>query len=122
MMETITRPVARVTDPETSHEAAQSVYRPSDVACYIAIMMQDGACDDPVLIQRYNDAVYEEIAPKASEQSIRSRRAELTSAGIIEWSGEYSLSAHGRRTRVWKLADKFAGDVMSHLYKMRDAR
>jgi hypothetical protein len=106
-MKLFTRPAARATDPETSREAADSVYRPSDVARFIAQLFQARAMDDETLVAEYEFHADAGYTANASDQSIRSRRCELTRAGILEWSGEYGVTRRGRRTRIWRLAEGY---------------
>lgn len=93
------RAVARREDPETSHEAADSVDRERIGAVQRAVLrvLRDGPRCDESIAQLCRLAV--------SPSGLRSRRAELVARGLVEWAGTYSLTSSGRRTRVWRLAD-----------------
>jgi hypothetical protein len=105
-------PGARKTDPETSHEAADSVYRPSQTAIAVFFALYGHELTDEQLFHKFEGHAHEELHPFASPQSVRSRRAELMDAGIIEWSGEYGLTRFGRKCRVWKVVDGFKPETI----------
>jgi hypothetical protein len=109
-MKLFTRPAARATDPDTSREAADSVYRPSEVARFIAQLFLQGSMDDETLVADYEFHAAAGYTTEASDQSIRSRRAELTRAGILEFTGSYSITRRGRRCRIWQLTQQFDRD------------
>jgi hypothetical protein len=97
-------PYARHTDPETSHEAASTVKDVSLVKSIIlAILDLGGPLSDEQILMRYY-AKAESGFPRATEQSLRSRRAELVKAGLVEHNGEFAITSNGRRTRLWVLA------------------
>jgi hypothetical protein len=88
---------ARRTDPETSHEAAESV---SDITAqqgHILTLLEQSPMSDDMLVARY------QRGPVPTPQSIRSRRAELVAQGLVEHSGEYVTMVSGRRARVWRV-------------------
>jgi hypothetical protein len=91
-------PVARWTDPETSHEAAASVVRLTVVRQAIMDLLgkhPDGLTDQEIA------ALYS--GPQASPSGLRTRRAELVDGGFVADSGRRSTTASGRRTIVWVL-------------------
>jgi len=105
---------ARNTDPETSHEAADSIAdltaRQREVL-YVMSKYRVGKVADHVLVE---DHV---LRTEQSPQSIRSRRAELVKAGLVdraelvkaglvEHTGDYVKTVSGRRARVWAVTDK----------------
>jgi len=93
---------ARSTDPETSHEAAESVWNPSAVQAVVFKIIEDrGPITDTELIWHYGHEAVRQNIYLPSEQSIRSRRAELVTAGQVEFSGLYGVTANGRRSRKW---------------------
>jgi hypothetical protein len=101
---------ARLTDPETSPEAADTV---SDVTVLQANILQlfkiernRGGFDltDEQTVRIYDEEREQRGWYQATPQSIRSRRSELVTKGYIAFSGTYGVTAHGRRTRAWKLA------------------
>lgn len=98
-------PSARSTDPETSHEAADSVWNPSAVqAVVFRIIEERGPISDTELIWHYGHEAARQKIYLPTDQSIRSRRAELVNAGQVEFSGFYGLTPNGRRTRKWWVA------------------
>jgi len=90
-------PVARHTDPSTSHEAAQSVkdVRKSQQAIYALIQALGGATDEE-LVRRVRSA-----GIPMSESGVRTRRSELVKHGLVVDSGERKRTVAGRRTIVW---------------------
>ena len=93
-------PHARTTDPQTSHEAADSVQNLTETQEYILKALVRPRTDVDI-VEIYRNFKY---APRASESGIRSRRAELVAAGLIEDSGERRKLPSGRNAIVWKLA------------------
>lgn len=98
---------ARRMDPETSHEAASSVRDITDVQKLILQLLATRPCIDEKLVSIYTDQIKMNGWPKATPQSIRSRRAELVELGLLEWIGLHANTETGRRARVWGLT--FAG-------------
>lgn len=94
-------PYARVSDPETSHEAAQSVSDISETKMVIRALLFYPMTDQQ-LIRAYQEAVSNKIAPEASESGIRSRRAELVDAGLVIDTGNYGTTPSGRRSKIWR--------------------
>lgn len=90
-------PYARMTDPQTSHEAADSVSNltATKEAILKALVRPRTDVD---LISAYRNL---KDAPTASESGIRSRRAELVAAGLIVDSGERVRLASGRSAILW---------------------
>lgn len=92
-------PRARHTDPETSHEAAASVvdlvkrqaavWRVLDVA---------GPMTDEELVEAY--PTHWPCLSQAPS-GIRTRRAELVTRGLVEWTGRKRPLASGRLAREW---------------------
>lgn len=101
---------ARRNDPATSWEAAETVRVSHDRRAVIWALRQMGiASDDGIACKlRANPT----IADYSTEQSWRSRRAELMRDGIVEQALEddgapmYGLSSHNRRCRVFRLTGK----------------
>lgn len=91
---------ARATDPETSQEAAESVRNITQVHERILdLLREQGPLTDEALIRHYG---FWYTPP--TDQSIRSRRAELVKAGKVVFSGLYGLTKTGRRSREWAVA------------------
>lgn len=94
---------ARNSDPETSHKAAASVKGISPLKQRILkVFRLAGWLTDEELIANYRK-VYGE-ASLSSDQSIRSRRADLTKEGLIRDSGHLRKSRLGNDSTVWRLA------------------
>lgn len=108
---------ARKDDPWTSHEAAGTVrtetIREAVKAIFIrhAISYTSGnihqhGLTDEELVGLYLGLVRLGKAPMATEQGIRSRRAELAHDGVlIIDSKEIRKTKTGRNARVWRLTD-----------------
>lgn len=98
-------PHARKTDPETSHEAAESVREltatQQEVLRIVKVLKRT---TDVELVYQYQQMSNHFGAPRASESGIRSRRAELVKAGKIKDSGDREKLPSGRRAIVWTLA------------------
>lgn len=91
-------PKVRKTDPETSHEAADSVENVTLTQEYILRALRRPR-NDAQLIEAYR--AYK-TAPRASESGIRSRRAELVDAGLVDDSGKRVKMPSGRFSIVWE--------------------
>ena len=97
---------ARRTDPETSHEAAASVVKLTLRQAAVLRCFQDTApLSDTELAEEYHYRPEEEPPwyPLQSESGLRTRRRELVDKGRLRFSGEYGLTASGRRTRIWEV-------------------
>jgi hypothetical protein len=89
---------ARKTDPETSHEAADSVENVTLTQEYILRALRKPR-NDSQLIEAYRGY---KTAPNASESGIRSRRAELVDSGLVDDSGKRVKMPSGRLSIVWE--------------------
>ena len=90
-------------DPETSHEAAESISSTSISEQKERIMFvldQLVVGTDKQIIRAYRKTYGAKGGP--SEQSIRSRRSELVKAGFVRFSGKYS-EAGRTRERLWEV-------------------
>lgn len=89
-------PVARLTDPETSHMAAADAKRTAPTwrsRCLLALAEHpDGLTDF-------------ELAEKVGSQqtSAGKRRHELVDAGLVEFAWLHRPSPTGSKARVWKI-------------------
>ena len=94
---------ARLTDPQTSHDAANSVKDLTGVQERILKLFElpHAGYTDEELIRAYNSA-YGYHFP-ATESSIRSRRSELVHRQYLADSGQRRLTKAGRGTTVWSL-------------------
>lgn len=91
---------ARATDPQTSHEAGDSVDNVTETQKHILGLLCAPLCDAELIIA-YGLAFEVGVAPRASESGIRSRRAELVERGLVIHDGTFRLSPSGRRMMVW---------------------
>jgi hypothetical protein len=90
-------PRARDTDPQTSHDAADSVTRLTETQAYVLQVLKRPRTD-PQLIEAYRKL---KRAPLASESGIRSRRAELVDKGLVQDTGQRGVTPFGRKSIVW---------------------
>ena len=90
---------ARHSDPETSHEAAKSVKDITALQERIILLLERyGPLTDHELIESFRSAY---PLFKATDQSIRSRRAELRDEGRVFFSGLFGKTPSGRESRKW---------------------
>jgi len=89
---------ARRTDPDTSHEAAASVWniRTSQVAVLGMLRKYGPATDEQLISDMKRCPLY------MSPSGIRTRRAELVAKGLVEYAGYKQVISTGRQARVWK--------------------
>jgi hypothetical protein len=92
---------ARRTDPETSHEAAESVENSWTTRQHIWRLLTN-PMTDVELVEVYSELVRAGIAPRASESGIRSRRSELVAVDKVQDSGDRVKLPSGRRAIVWQ--------------------
>jgi hypothetical protein len=99
------KPVARRTDPETSHEAADSV---TDITAKQEAVLRAlrgiGRATDVYLREHYLELsrYYPMAYPRQSESGLRSRRSELVDKGYVYDTGERDVLDSGRRAIVWE--------------------
>lgn len=96
---------ARATDPQTSHDAAASITSQSLRASQIDIwwvLTKYGALPDFALIEVYKAEVNAEMVTRQSDSGIRTRRKELTSLGLVRFTGRYAETPGGRSAQVWE--------------------
>ena len=92
---------ARVSDPVTSHDAAESVDRVTETQEYVLKALRRPRVDVE-LIEAYRAF---KRAPRASESGIRSRRAELVDRGLVVDTGRRVRLESGRFAIVWGRAN-----------------
>ena len=98
-------PNARISDPETSHEAAKSVSKLKEMYDTMLIAFESlGPMNDEQLIKLWRVGVNELGWRSASESGIRSRRSELVAQGKIVDSGKRVKMQSGRMSIVWERA------------------
>lgn len=92
------RAKARRGDPETSHQAAESVaVRENQVYVY-QVLSQLGPSTDEWLVYCYPQYMSEH---RQSPSGIRTRRKELCRKGLVRWTGEKVRGRTNRLMRVW---------------------
>jgi len=98
-MTTVTKmPRARATDPQTSHDASDSVRHVTETQAFILRVLRKRPRTDSQLIEAYRN--YKQ-APLASDSGIRSRRAELVRSGQVADTGIKLMLPSGRNSIVW---------------------
>jgi hypothetical protein len=97
-------PTARITDPLTSHLAAQSVANLEATKLVIKYLLMTPKTDQE-LIEDYTGGALLGKWPKASESGIRTRRSELVDAGEVKPTGEKRKTESGRSANVWCLVE-----------------
>jgi hypothetical protein len=97
---------ARIADPVTSHWAAESITNATQVQKVILQLLVKPMTDFD-LVLAFDDLWRNSDLPvglRASESGIRTRRAELVRAGLVEDSGNKATLASGRKAIIWALA------------------
>lgn len=89
-------PFARLTDPETSHEAAQSVTNITPLKQEILQRLMTPMTDADLIA-----TIKSSSRLLVTESGVRSRRAELVQAGLVKDTGERVKLATGRSAIVW---------------------
>lgn len=93
---------ARLTDPPTSHAAADSNTNREEVSAHVLhLLHRFGPMTDEELVVRY---FADTTSPPAHFDSPRKRRSDLTKDGQIIATTTPGKSRTGRRTTVWTLA------------------
>lgn len=90
-------PHARITDPETSHEAAESVTNITPLKREILQRLMT-PMTDAELIRTLK--IYSELI--VTDSGVRSRRSELVQAGLVRDTGARQKLKTGRNAIVWE--------------------
>lgn len=98
-------PYARLTDPETSHEAAASVGNISETQKVILYLLENPKTDTS-LYRSYLWQWKAGNAPYASESGVRSRRADLVKLGLVKDTQAREVLDSGRKSIVWGLNEQ----------------
>jgi hypothetical protein len=94
---------ARTSHPVTSHEAARSVTRlPDRQRAVLRVLKLFGPLHNDGLIEQYRKEKERMMLPVQTDQSIRSRRSELTDLGLVIDTGHKAILESGRRAIVWR--------------------
>lgn len=97
-------PRARLTDPVTSHAAADSTaHLLAESSAEVLFLLQScGPLADHELVKFHTrDFGFIGTAPQFSPQRLRTARHELTETGHVMDTGIYRLTPSGRRAKVW---------------------
>jgi hypothetical protein len=96
---------ARHGDPATAHKAAASVRGLTETQEKVRACLISGPKTDEEIVARFR-----ELYPNDSttDQSIRSRRAELVNPRfprqpMVRWNGDHGLTSHKGKSRKWEL-------------------
>jgi len=95
--------MSRATDPITSHLAGRSVDLNRGQQIALEAFRHCEQMTDQSLVSILNELAQSNRKYYISESGARSRRAELTAAGIIVDTGETEVLPSGRRATVWAL-------------------
>ena len=100
---------ARRTDPETSHEAAESIGELQKRERQIAILQLLRSLKKAThrtLVRAYVREMREGTLPLQSTSGIRTRCSELRDAGLVRDSGEREVLPSNRRAIVWEVSEE----------------
>lgn len=89
-------PRVRLTDPETAHEAADTNDVSASIGAVLDTLKQYGPQSDGDL-----HALMLTLGHKYTEQRVRTARAALVQARMVEHTGQYGVTSTNRRTRIW---------------------
>lgn len=97
------RAYARRTDPETSWEAASSVVNIRDTQWAIwRTMLLAGPHTDGELYPLILESHQKKFDKPISTSGARTRRHELETIGLVEFTGDFGETDGGRRSRIWR--------------------
>lgn len=85
---------ARKTDPQTSHEAADSVIEVTDTQYKIWSLLRKPMTDEALI------SAFRARGWLGSDSGIRSRRKDLVDLGVVV-AKSYAMTRAGRKTIVW---------------------
>lgn len=96
---------ARSTDPQTSHQAAESVLDVdvTETQRVILKLLKTRSMNDEQLFQIFFQGAEHGYWNHASMSGVRSRRSELTKRGLVKDCGR-SKTKFGRASIIWGLA------------------
>ena len=94
---------ARNTDPQTSHDAAESVKRIDEQRRAILALLEGTPMCDEKLIEQYGLVWKREGYPAPSPSGIRTRRHELVERGLVEATDYKERMKTGGWGRVWRV-------------------
>lgn len=94
---------ARRSDPETSHEAADSNNVAESQHEVRTILEKYGPLADYDIDSFHRLRARELDIPPYSDSRLRTARSELVQQGHVEWTGEHDQTLKKRRTRTWRI-------------------
>ena len=98
-------PRVRLTNPITSHEAADSNNIAASARYVVEVLRVFGPLVDHELVRFHesdrNASRYGTFTP----QRLRTARHELTEQGLVEDTGYYHMTDSNRRARVWQIVE-----------------
>lgn len=100
----MSKPLARITDPITSHLAPSGKATRTTIAEAVLKVLRKyrRGLTDEQLVDIYRSLPK---VPKATPSGIRSRRAELVAAGLVEMVADREgVTETGRRAKIWRAA------------------
>lgn len=96
---------ARTTDPQTSHDAAQSISVESLSAMKRNILkILESPMPDEDLVELYNNVAYMNSDKMASPSGIRTSRSILVKEGLVVDTGDKVKLRSGRMAIIWQVA------------------
>ena len=97
-IDSLLRPRARRSDPDTSHDAADALDKPLAMnakrSAVLRVLSACGPMVDASLISAYERQACLGHLPQQTAQSIRSRRAELVRMGLVAAGGKRKVGRH----------------------------
>jgi hypothetical protein len=88
--------LARLTDPETSQEAADRADTHGSQSAVLAAL-QAGPGTDRQIVRRVQATL-----GVWSPERLRTARSELVRRGLVEWTGQLATLPTGRHARIWQ--------------------
>jgi hypothetical protein len=89
----------RRSDPETSHEAADTSDVEASIGAVLDTLAQYGPMSDSVL-----HFLMVSLGYRYTDTRVRTARAALVKLGKVEHTGVYGQTVSGRRTRIWAVS------------------
>jgi uncharacterized protein (DUF2225 family) len=95
--------IARKTDPDTSHQAANSVTNLREKQRQVYCVLKEfGPLTDKELISIYNEAAAQHIVKPQATSGIRTRRSELVGQGLVRTAGKTKSPTSKRPRYRWE--------------------
>jgi hypothetical protein len=92
-------PNVRLRDPRTSHEAADLTDEHRSIGLVLALLKEGGPMPDHEI-----EVAQSTKGEQFSGQRLRTARAALVEAGLVEATDEEAFTPRRRRTTVWRAA------------------